>query len=50
MEHLSFIGISARDAVASGDGTLKEANDTYQTLAGKKKNKYNKKNQNINCY
>lgn len=34
MEHLTFINRNAKEAVALGDGTLKEANNTYQTLAG----------------
>lgn len=34
MEHLTFINKKAKDAVALGDGTLKEANDTYETLTG----------------
>lgn len=34
-EHLNFINAEAKKAVALGDGTLKEANDTYQTLTGK---------------
>lgn len=34
MEHLTFINSNAKEAVALGDGTLKEANNTYQTLAG----------------
>lgn len=37
LEHLNFINKNAKEAVALGDGTLKEANDTYQTLTGKTK-------------
>lgn len=34
LEHLNFINNNAKEAVSLGDGTLKEANDTYQTLTG----------------
>jgi len=34
LEHLSYIHTTAKEAVALGDGTLKEANNTYNTLAG----------------
>lgn len=32
LEHLTYINKKAKEAVALGDGTLKEANDTYETL------------------
>lgn len=35
LEHLNYIHTTAKEAVALGDGTLKEANNTYNTLAGK---------------
>lgn len=35
LEHLKAIYASAVEAVALGDGTLKVANNTYHTLAGK---------------
>lgn len=34
LDHLNFINKKAKEAVAEGDGTLKEANSTYQTLTG----------------
>lgn len=34
LEHLQFIHTTAKEAVALGDGTLKEANNTYHILAG----------------
>lgn len=34
LEHLTFINNNAKEAVGLGDGTLKEANNTYHTLAG----------------
>lgn len=34
LEHLAFINKNAKEAVSLGDGTLKEANDTYETLTG----------------
>lgn len=37
LEHLNYIYTTAKEAVALGDGTLKEANNTYNTLAGKLK-------------
>lgn len=36
LEHMTIINKNAKEAVALGDGTLKEANDTYETLTGKK--------------
>lgn len=33
-EHLNFINANAKEAVALGDNTLKDANNTYHTLAG----------------
>lgn len=34
LEHLQLIHTTAKEAVALGDGTLKEANNTYHILAG----------------
>lgn len=34
LEHIEFIHLKAKEAVALGDGTLNEANNTYFTLAG----------------
>lgn len=34
LEHLKGVYTTAQEAVALGDGTLKEANNTYHTLAG----------------
>lgn len=34
LEHLKYIYTNAKEAVALGDGTLREANNTYHTLAG----------------
>lgn len=34
LEHLQTIHTTAKEAVALGDGTLKEANNTYHILAG----------------
>lgn len=35
LETLQHIHATAKEAVALGDGTLKEAKNTYETLAGK---------------
>lgn len=36
LEDMTTINKNAKEAVSLGDGTLKEANDTYETLTGKK--------------
>lgn len=38
---MTTINKNAKEAVSLGDGTLKEANDTYETLTGKNNNNRN---------
>lgn len=35
LDQIEFIHSQAKEAVTLGDGTIKEANNTYYTLAGK---------------
>lgn len=39
LEDMTTINKNAKEAVSLGDGTLKEANDTYETLTGKNNNR-----------